>query len=105
MTRSKVFRYTALCGAMMLAMYPHADARAQDAQQQAQPEGQAAAPTDQAKKDGVDKDKNQLDSVVVTGSRIKRSQAEGPAPVTVLTGEQMKKQGFSTVYEAVRSLT
>ncbi|PNS08709.1 TonB-dependent receptor plug domain-containing protein [Solilutibacter silvestris] len=100
MTRSKVFRCTALSGALLLAMYPLVDAHAQ----QTQPDGQAT-PADQAQKDKSEKDKNQLDAVVVTGSRIKRSQAEGPAPVTVLTGEQLKKEGFSTVYEAVRSLT
>lgn len=46
-----------------------------------------------------------LDNVVVTGSRIKRSEVEGPAPVTVITGEQIRKEGFTTVYEALGSLT
>ena len=43
--------------------------------------------------------------VVVTGSRIRRSQAEGPAPITVISTEQMRKNGFATVYEALRTTT
>ncbi len=57
---------------------------------------QTQAPADEA---------TTLDSVVVTGSRIKRSEVEGPAPVTVITGEQIRKEGFTTVYEALGSLT
>ncbi|MGG6463031.1 TonB-dependent receptor plug domain-containing protein [Solilutibacter silvestris] len=109
MTRSKSFRCTALCGALSLVLYAPLAVQAEEtpaapaAPAAAQDQGQAQ--TAQPKKDDAAKDKNELDKVVVTGSRIKRSQAEGPAPVTVLTGEQMKKQGFATVYEAVRSLT
>ncbi|WAC63554.1 TonB-dependent receptor [Pseudoxanthomonas sp. SL93] len=46
-----------------------------------------------------------LDKVVVTGSRIKRAEIEGPAPVTVITAEDIEKQGFSTVYDALNTLT
>ncbi len=109
MTRSKSFRCTALCGALSLALYAPLVVQAEEtpaapaAPAAAQDQGQAQ--TAQPKKDDAAKDKKELDKVVVTGSRIARSQAEGPAPVTVLTGEQLKKQGFATVYEAVRSLT
>jgi outer membrane receptor protein involved in Fe transport len=47
----------------------------------------------------------ELDTVSVTGSRIKRSEVEGPAPVTIITGEQIKAEGFTTVYEALTTLT
>lgn len=53
----------------------------------------------------ADKDANTLDAVTVTGSRIKRADIEGPAPVTIITGEQMKKEGFATVYDALQTLT
>jgi iron complex outermembrane recepter protein len=43
--------------------------------------------------------------VVVTGSRIKRAQSEGPAPVTTITREQLEREGFTTAYEALQSLT
>lgn len=46
-----------------------------------------------------------LDRIVVTGSRISRAQAEGPSPVTVMTSEDMQKEGFTTVYEALNTLT
>ena len=46
-----------------------------------------------------------LDKVVVTGSRIKRAEIEGPAPVTVVTAEDIEKQGFSTVYDALNTLS
>jgi len=46
-----------------------------------------------------------LDRVTVTGSRIKRAEIEGPAPVTVITAADIEKQGFSTVYDALNTLT
>ncbi|KAF1701311.1 TonB-dependent receptor [Pseudoxanthomonas suwonensis] len=46
-----------------------------------------------------------LDRVTVTGSRIKRVEIEGPAPVTVITADDIEKQGFSTVYDALNTLT
>ncbi|RNF85481.1 TonB-dependent receptor [Lysobacter psychrotolerans] len=46
-----------------------------------------------------------LDTVVVTGSRIKRVDIEGPSPVTVITADQIEKQGFSTVYDALNTLS
>ena len=46
-----------------------------------------------------------LDQVQVTGSRIARTDIEGPAPVTVITAEEIRKQGFSTVWESLGTLT
>src|SRR5581483_265991 len=45
-----------------------------------------------------------LDKVTVTGSRIPRSEIEGDAPVSVITGEQIKAQGYTTLYEFLSSL-
>jgi len=45
------------------------------------------------------------DKIVITGSRIKRSEMEGASPVTVITAEDIEAEGFTTVYEALRSLT
>ena len=47
----------------------------------------------------------QLDKVTVTGSRIKRATIEGPAPVVVITSEDIEKEGFTTVYDALNTLT
>lgn len=46
----------------------------------------------------------EVEKVTVTGSRIRRSQIEGPSPVTVITGEQIEREGFSTVSEVLGSL-
>ncbi|MGH8026502.1 MAG: TonB-dependent receptor plug domain-containing protein, partial [Pseudoxanthomonas sp.] len=46
-----------------------------------------------------------LDKVVVTGSRISRSQIEGPSPVTVLSTAQIEKEGFVTVNDALKTIT
>lgn len=62
------------------------------------PAGSAETPTE-AQTQG------ELDRVTVTGSRIKRAQIEGPAPVTVITAEQIERQGFSTVYDTLNTLT
>ncbi|WP_226469552.1 TonB-dependent receptor plug domain-containing protein [Luteimonas panaciterrae] len=47
----------------------------------------------------------ELEKVAVTGSRIKRAQVEGPAPVTIISADQIKREGFSNVYEALSTLT
>ena len=46
-----------------------------------------------------------LDSVVVTGSRIPRSEVEGPAPITVIDAESIKASGFTSVPDVLQSLT
>ncbi|MFT3761199.1 MAG: TonB-dependent receptor [Pseudoxanthomonas sp.] len=46
-----------------------------------------------------------LDKVEVTGSRIKRAEVEGPSPVITITAEDIKKQGYSTIGEALRTLS
>lgn len=45
-----------------------------------------------------------LDRIQVTGSRIARSEVEGPAPVVVVTAEEIQRQGFSTVWESLGTL-
>lgn len=47
----------------------------------------------------------QLETVLVTGSNIKRATVEGPSPVVTITSEQMKLQGFTTVFEALSTIT
>jgi iron complex outermembrane receptor protein len=65
----------------------------------AQDEGQAAG--DGAETQGA----ADLGNLEITGSRISRTDAEGPSPVVVITREDMEKRGFSTVYEALENLT
>lgn len=46
-----------------------------------------------------------LESVLVTGSRIPRSQIEGPAPVITITAKDIQERGFATVPDIMTSLT
>jgi len=55
--------------------------------------------------DTADSSVSQLDAIAVTGSRIKRAEVEGPAPVTVISSEQIRAEGFVNVYDALKSLT
>jgi iron complex outermembrane receptor protein len=42
-------------------------------------------------------------AVVVTGSRIPRAGTEGPSAVTVITGEDITKQGYKNVFDALNN--
>ena len=44
------------------------------------------------------------EKITIVGSRIKRSDIEGPSPIVVLDIDDIKEQGFSNVYEAVQSV-
>jgi iron complex outermembrane receptor protein len=52
-----------------------------------------------------DEEKAQLDTVFVTGSRIKRIDAETALPVEVITRDDIKKRGVTTAAEMVKTLT
>ncbi len=106
MSYSRINR-TALASALSFALFAPLGAMAQDTQQAAQPEQEAPVSTTQEEQDAQSgaKPARTLEEVTVTGSRIKRASIEGPAPVTVITGEQLKAEGFSTVYDALATLT
>ena len=46
-----------------------------------------------------------LDQVTVVGSRIKRVDIEGPAPITVISREDIEREGFQTVGDMLQTLT
>jgi outer membrane receptor protein involved in Fe transport len=58
-----------------------------------------------AQEEEEEEDAAELEPVVVTGSRIARTDIEGPAPVVILTAEEMEREGFTTVYEALKTIT
>ncbi|MGX5731498.1 TonB-dependent receptor [Pseudoxanthomonas beigongshangi] len=62
------------------------------------------APTGQSA-DAAEEPVTQLENVQVTGSRIPRAQIEGPAPITVVTAEQIQAAGFTSVPDVLRSLS
>ncbi|RZA21644.1 MAG: TonB-dependent receptor [Lysobacteraceae bacterium] len=81
----------ALAAVMMM---PAGVALAQDAQEGAQ---QAAS----EKKS----DTKTLEQITVVGSRIKRVDIEGPAPITVISREDIEREGFQTVGDMLQTLT
>ena len=89
------FHRNAMASALALALFSPFAARAQA--QEAPPAEQADAPAQTE----TDESAKTLDAVTVTGSRIKRAEVEGPAPVTVITGELIRTEGFNTVYVAL----
>lgn len=50
-------------------------------------------------------DNKAVERVQVTGSRIKRMDMEGPAPITVISSQDLTDKGFNTAFEAIQSLT
>ena len=64
----------------------------------------------QADEDAEDADKEattetQFEAVNIVGSRIKRAEVEGPAPVVVISRTDFEREGFSTVADALQTLT
>ena len=48
---------------------------------------------------------DELEPIVVTGSRIPTIPQEGPSPVTVITAEQISARGFTTILDVTNSFT
>ena len=65
---------------------------------------QDAATADQDEDETADETKT-LDAVTVVGSRIKRSEIEGPSPVVVISRDDFEREGFRTVGDALQTLT
>ncbi len=64
-----------------------------------------ASPTFAQDDEAEDEDTKELDKVTITGSRIARTDVEGPAPVFIIDREQIEREGFTTVQGALKSLT
>src|SRR3979490_578495 len=47
----------------------------------------------------------QLSTVIVTGSRIQRTDTETPSPVQILTSEDLKKFGYTNTQAVLKNLT
>ena len=77
----------------LAAAMPIASVYAQDANDQ-------ATQTQTTKKEKTQK----LETVTVTGSLIPKSQIETSSPVVTITAEDMKREGFKNVYDALKSL-
>lgn len=58
-----------------------------------------------AKADDKDKTTTEFEAVSIVGSRIKRAEVEGPAPVVVISRSDFEREGFTTVADALQTLT
>lgn len=83
-----------LTAALFTALLPLAGAAA------AQTAPAAQQPASQANQNS-----QELDRVSVVGSRIKRVNIEGPAPVTVISREDFQREGLDTVADVLDTLT
>src|ERR1700731_3378672 len=46
-----------------------------------------------------------LDTIVVTGSYIRRINAESPSPVTTIDAEQIEKSGLNSIADVIRTVS
>ncbi|MEM1230432.1 MAG: TonB-dependent receptor [Pseudomonadota bacterium] len=53
--------------------------------------------------DGDDEDEASIEEVVVTGSRVRRSDFTSSSPITVITGQSILESGFGDLGEALRN--
>lgn len=58
-----------------------------------------------SEEESKDKQSTSLDRIEVVGSRIKRAEVEGPAPVTVISRTEMEREGYQTVGDVLQTLT
>lgn len=86
---------TAICAALAFAA-ANTSARAQQA-----PPPQDTGETGQATTS--EDDATNLDTIVVTGSRIPRAQIETASPVVSITSEDIQRQGFRNVSDVLRA--
>jgi len=95
MTKQRALpRVNILSTALLLAiMLPAAAAKAQEADTGEQD----ADPTPTAAQDATT-----LEKLQVTGSRIRRAEIEGPAPITVISRQDLEREGHVTVFDALR---
>jgi outer membrane receptor protein involved in Fe transport len=99
-----------LASSLAFALFaPHAFAQTSNTssndQQNTQPQQGSSTSGQQSSQSQADqKNAAKLQTVTVTGSMIPRTEIEGPAPVVSITGEQIKAQGFTTLWEFLDSL-
>jgi len=65
----------------------------------------SACAATQAEAQSVPAASTSVEEVVVTGSMIRRTDAETPSPVSILTAEDLVKSGYTDVSEVLRNLT
>ncbi|MBW8811005.1 MAG: hypothetical protein JF591_19795, partial [Lysobacter sp.] len=109
MSHSTLRRSALTCALLSVLFAPLAQAADASADQpqaeQPQAEQPRTEPAPSADRAAATRTPTEIDKVTVTGSRIKRAEIEGPAPVFTITAAQIEKEGFNTVYDALTTLT
>ena len=93
---------SAICASLLAA----GAAYAQDNAAPQQPQDQSAATQSNNSNSQQDQERKakKLQTITVTGSLIPQSQVETANPVITITAQDLQKQGFKDVYDALRSL-
>lgn len=98
-----------LCSSPALAQTTVPTADQPSAAQSGSPQTPAKVEIDAQKTDPAtaqgDSPPGQSESIVVTGSLLRRTNTETPSPVTVLTADTLAKAGITTISDAVRSIS
>lgn len=94
---NRYFIAVVLSGTSIFAVLPSM-AQEADTQDSASEEQSSATVTEE-------EESRALDTISVLGSRIPRTEVEGPAPITTITSEDILKQGYEDVDALMRSLT
>jgi len=94
LTHARALRRRTLATALLAAISPLAAYA-----QQANPPGQGSPTGPQPPQT------TELAAITVTGSALPRIDAETPSPVTVITADQIRKSGLTTVSDVVRAVS
>ena len=104
MRHAIVLRRNALVSALSIALLSPLVAYGQTTSASGSNQSNTPQSSDQSSAAPSQKNAQNLKGVVVTGSMIPRVQIEGDAPVVTITGAEIKKQGFTTMWEFLDSL-
>jgi len=92
---------SAICASLLVAATAYAQDTSTPAPQAQDQSSAAQSNTNQADKK---KEPKTLNTVTVTGSLIPKSQIETATPVITITAQDLQKQGFKNVYDALRAM-
>ncbi|HTV86874.1 MAG TPA: TonB-dependent receptor [Dyella sp.] len=102
-------RHGVLASSLALALFaPHALAQTSSTSSSNTQQGTSSSSSQQSTSSNAQpadqRNAKQMQTVTVTGSMIPRVEIEGPAPVSIITGEQIKQEGYTTLWEFLDSL-
>ncbi|MGH8190446.1 MAG: TonB-dependent receptor plug domain-containing protein, partial [Rhodanobacteraceae bacterium] len=94
---------SAICASLLVAGTAYAQDTTATAQSQDQAAAQNTTASNQTQQQKKKRKEKTLKAITVTGSLIPQSQVETANPVVTITAQDIQKQGFQNVYEALRA--